>query len=175
MTKEFLEGMKFIFEHENVLSKGKVVAEHDPRDLGGTTKYGIDARSHPNVDIENLTKQQALEIYWDEWLDCHADKFPWPLSLAYFDAVVNTGKRQAVLLLQRVVGTVDDGIIGPKTIAVANKECERQTAQLVALKLCNKKKDFYITLCKDHPEKNCYKEGWLNRVADLTKTIDPTV
>ena len=67
MTKDFLEAMKFIFEHENVLSRGKVVAEHDSKDPGGTTKYGIDARSHPGVDIENLTEQQALNIYWEEW------------------------------------------------------------------------------------------------------------
>jgi len=177
MTKEFLDSMKFIFEHENVLSKGKVVAEHDPRDPGGTTKFGIDARSHKmsSAEIESLTEQPALEIYWSEWVDSKAGQLPWPLSLAYFDAVVNSGKRQAVLLLQRVIGTLDDGLIGPKTITVANRECERQTAQAVALKLCAKKKDFYLTLCKDHPEKNCYKDGWLNRVSDLTKTINPTV
>ena len=36
---------------------------HDPSDLGGETNYGIAKRFYPDVDIKNLTKEGAKEIY----------------------------------------------------------------------------------------------------------------
>jgi lysozyme family protein len=171
MTKEFLDSMKFIFEHENVMSRGKVVSEHDPRDPGGTTKYGIDQRGHKGVDVENLTQEQATAIYWQEWLDCKADRLPYPLSLAYFDACVNSGAHQGAVLLQRVVGTKDDGIIGPATIEAATKACTLKPIAEVAIALCNAKELFYKDLCKQKTQFNYAKDGWINRVSDLKKTI----
>ena len=46
----------------------EVVLEHeggyvnDPKDPGGETNFGIAKRSHPDVDIKNLTKEDAKEI-----------------------------------------------------------------------------------------------------------------
>src|SRR6478735_11274468 len=37
--------------------------ENVPGDPGGPTKYGIDQRSHPDVNIRALTKEQAKAIY----------------------------------------------------------------------------------------------------------------
>ena len=34
---------------------------HDPKDLGGETNYGIAKRFYPDVDIKNLTKEEAKE------------------------------------------------------------------------------------------------------------------
>ena len=36
---------------------------NDPTDLGGETNFGITKRFYPDVDIKNLTKEQAVEIY----------------------------------------------------------------------------------------------------------------
>src|SRR5690606_15039047 len=53
------------------------------------TRWGISALSHPTVDIVNLTKAQALEIYRrDYWLASGSDKLKWPLALLHFDAYV---------------------------------------------------------------------------------------
>ena len=53
----------FTLEHEVVKnSRGEVIAEHDPADPGGTTKFGIDKASHPRVDVENLTEEDAKKI-----------------------------------------------------------------------------------------------------------------
>ena len=32
---------------------------HDPKDLGGETNFGIAKRFYPDVDIKNLTKEEA--------------------------------------------------------------------------------------------------------------------
>ena len=54
----------FVLQWEVVKDRqGNVIAEDDPDDPGGLTKYGIDQRSHPNVDIRNLTEEEAKDIY----------------------------------------------------------------------------------------------------------------
>ena len=35
---------------------------HDPKDLGGETNYGIAKRFYPEVDIKNLTKDEAKDM-----------------------------------------------------------------------------------------------------------------
>jgi hypothetical protein len=74
----------------------------DPSDAGGRTKYGISQRSYPALDIANLTKAEAKEIYWhDYWLAAGCDRLTWPLSFAHFDAAVNCGIGQATHFLER--------------------------------------------------------------------------
>ncbi len=36
---------------------------NDPVDPGGETNMGISKRQYPNLDIKNLTQEQAIEIY----------------------------------------------------------------------------------------------------------------
>lgn len=65
---------------------------NDPDDPGGETKWGISKRAHPELDIYNLTREQAIEIYRVEyWKASGADKMTWPLCLVHFDAAVNSG------------------------------------------------------------------------------------
>jgi lysozyme family protein len=84
------------------------------------TKYGISAAQYPNVDIANLTPDQAQAIYQsDYWNAVQGDGLPWPLSLLVFDCAVNQGQGVARTLMQTALGVVADGVIGPKTLAAA--------------------------------------------------------
>ncbi|MGO9020046.1 MAG: glycosyl hydrolase 108 family protein [Syntrophobacteraceae bacterium] len=48
-----------------------------PGDAGGGTKFGISSKSYPNVDIKDLTRDQAVGIYYhDFWLKGGIDKIP---------------------------------------------------------------------------------------------------
>ena len=85
----------------------EVVLQHeggyvnDPNDLGGETKYGITKRFYPDVDIKNLTKEQAKTIYHtDYWRRAKCDEVPPYLRHIYFDMVVNFGQSGAVKVLQ---------------------------------------------------------------------------
>jgi len=92
------------------------------KDPGGETKFGISKRSYPNVDIPNLTLDQAKQIYQkDYWSACHCDNMPWPLSAFVFDCAVNQGTDPAIKLLQRALDTTQDGIIGSVTIRLAGE------------------------------------------------------
>lgn len=60
------------------------------------TKFGISARAYPDLDIANLTLDDAHAIYRrDYWDKLKADELPGPLALLAFDAAVNNGLNRA--------------------------------------------------------------------------------
>lgn len=84
------------------------------------TKYGISAMSYPNLDIKNLTLDDAKKIYYkDYWLKYKCQLLPDALSIAVLDYAVNSGK-QAIYDLQASLDIVIDGVIGNQTIGAAN-------------------------------------------------------
>lgn len=108
----------------------------DPDDPGGTTKYGISLRylkkkglafgdidGDGDIDADDIgamTREKAAEIYLrDFWDVCRCSELPPEISLAVFDMAVNAGVRTASRLLQEMVRTKVDGVIGEKTIAAA--------------------------------------------------------
>ena len=119
------------------------VFENDPDDPGGATKYGIDQRSHPNVDIKNLTAEEATDIYWQEWVKDGCEHLPTPLDWLFFDAAVNCGLGRAQKFL---TASARD----PK-------------------KFQQERSDFYTRLVEQKPKLAKFKKGWLARVNDLSK------
>ena len=114
--------MEMTFEKavEIVLRKegGYVNNPHDP---GSETKFGISKRAYPHLDIMELTRDEAKEIYRkDYWEKIRADEMPSSLRLIYFDAAVNQGVPAAIKMLQETVGVKQDGIIGIQTMAFVN-------------------------------------------------------
>ena len=70
MKINFEEIIEQVLEHEG----GYV---NDPDDPGGETKFGIAKKFNPDVDIKNLTKEGAKEIYRQKyWNPSKADKVP---------------------------------------------------------------------------------------------------
>jgi lysozyme family protein len=160
-TSDFNAFFEFLKEWEGV------DYEDDPDDPGGATKYGIDQRSHPDVNIRNLTESQAKYIYWTEWTSEGAGNFPEPLRQVYFNYCVNTGKSRAAKLIQQALGVTADGIIGPKTMAAI----KATDALGLALATIEKGNAFYRAL--NRPK---FLQGWLNRnsaLAQLASTIIP--
>ncbi|MDI1313799.1 glycosyl hydrolase 108 family protein [Prosthecobacter sp.] len=89
-SEAFRNFMPFIFEWEGE------TYENDKNDPGGATKFGIDQRSHPNVNIKGLTKDVALAIYWEEWKHdgCPGLATP-PYAEVFFNCAVNMGAGRA--------------------------------------------------------------------------------
>ena len=76
---------------------------HDPKDLGGETNFGIAKRWYPDLDIKNLTEEEAAEIYKkDYWDKYKLDEIPENLQHIYFDMVVNMGVRNAGKIIQTI-------------------------------------------------------------------------
>jgi lysozyme family protein len=85
------------------------------------TKFGVSASAYPQLDIANLTEEQAEEIYRrDYWAPLQGDSLPLPIALVVFDAAVNAGPKRAVFWLQQATGVPADGVLGPDTLAALN-------------------------------------------------------
>lgn len=130
----------------------------DPRDPGGETKFGISKRSYPSIDIKNLTREVAVEIYRrDFWDRVQGDKLPRQFAFQALDAAVNHGIGNAVRWIQRSAGVADDGIIGPLTLAAVGRA---DPADLV-LRFNAERLRFYSKLATF----DAFGRGWVNRVA----------
>jgi lysozyme family protein len=91
---------------------------NDPNDPGGETNFGISKKAYPNLDIKNLTIDDAKAIYKrDYWDKLNLDTLPEGITSCVFDSAVNQGIKAASILLQRAAGVKDDGVIGSMTLA----------------------------------------------------------
>ena len=99
-------------------------------DAGGPTKYGITHKTlaaHRGVksvtaaQVKAMTLAEAEAIYRKSyWTQSGGDVLPVGLDYAAFDFGVNSGPVRAVQTLQKVVGTGQDGRIGPATLAAVS-------------------------------------------------------
>jgi lysozyme family protein len=182
MNGNFPASLGFVLRHECVFAPGHdndfnfVVCEDVPGDTGGLTKFGIDAASHPGVDIRGLTLDQAATLYRDgEWTHCCCNDLPEGIDTAVFDCAVNNGVHVAAILLQRAVlacgfGLVVDGEIGAATVrAVA--ACCAQRRQDVIGQLLQLRRNRYADIVLYHPDDGKFLKGWLARVDDLERFL----
>lgn len=122
------------------------------------TKYGIAANTYPAEDIPNLTLERAKLLYRrDYWGPAGCDAVADAAKFDLFDAAVNSGARTAVKLLQRAVGEVDDGILGPRTLQAAQS---MPGARLVAR--FNGQRLAYMADLSNWP---AHGRGWARRIA----------
>jgi len=139
---------------------------NDPDDLGGETKYGISKQNYPNLDIKNLTLDQAKEIYYNDFwtknkcnVVCH-----YGLAEKLFSISVNMGCQQAGILIQRALKTLgknlkEDGVVGLLTI---NAILKADHAMLLSA-LKSEAAGYYRLLANANPSQNKFLNGWLNR------------
>lgn len=137
--------------HEGVVS-------HHPSDPGGLTKWGISQRAYPGVDIEALTLAQARDIYRrDYWDALRLSDLPDRIAAEVFDAAVNSGRRPAVMWLQRALSVNADGVIGPATISAA----KQADPAVIAAKLLG----YRLSHMTDLSTWPAFGRGWARRIA----------
>ena len=158
MLVSFNEIIEVVLHHEG----GYV---NDPKDPGGETNFGIAKRSHPDVDIKNLTKDGAKEIYKEHYWDRNkVESLSEELRHIYFDMCVNQGRGRAVKILQRAANGKGanlkvDGGMGPKTIAAMDGvELDRVRAYRVK---------YYADLVTRKPDLEKFYFGWFRRALEV--------
>lgn len=130
---------------------------NNPKDPGGETKYGISRKAYPNLDIKNLTRDTAIEIYHsDFWkFDGVNDQ---RLATKIFDAYVNMG-HTAIKLLQKLLGQVQDGGWGPNTQAAVNSRIPELLLQNYRDALVQ----HYQDIVDANPAEIVFLPGWIIR------------
>ncbi len=138
----------------------------DPSDPGGLTNFGISKRAHPEVDVSNLTRDDAAAIYkLDYWDRLQCDSVPTALSIALFDFGVNAGHRRAARNLQAIVGVERDGRVGPNTIdAVWGGSASRLLLDSdLATDLTTRRAKHLVRLALQRPPMRKFLQGWMAR------------
>lgn len=104
---------------------------NNPSDPGGMTNHGVtkhvwDGWVGRSVDEQAMRRLSLVDVeplykkkYWGV---CRCEDLPAGVDLVVFDCAVNSGTTKASRLLQQVLSTTIDGVIGPNTVAKACKE-----------------------------------------------------
>jgi lysozyme family protein len=149
----------------NAILKNEGGYVFDKDDPGGETKFGISKKSHPEIDIKNLTIDGALDIYRRlYWNPSKAEKLMPELRYQYFDMVVNAGQPSAVKVLQKACNgklksgnkIAVDGRIGRMTIGASEK---LEESRLKSYRLL-----YYADKVVFNPSLEKYWYGWYRRV-----------
>jgi len=156
---------------------------NDPDDSGKETYRGISRTNYANwkgwliidqykikpnfpfsmVNIIDLEKQVELFYLYEFWLPLKADQISNQTSAdSIFDFAVNAGIKPSVQMVQSIVGTKVDGIIGEKTLQKLNSLDFGyfQPAFTVA------KITHYISIIKKRPANKKYLYGWIIRALE---------
>ena len=118
MKENFDQCLEMLLHHEG----GYVWHEEDP---GGETNLGVTKKVYQDwggtKEMIDLTVEDVAPIYKKNYWDrCKCDELGSGLDWAVFDWAVNSGTRRVSKALQKACGAERDGVIGNKTLALAN-------------------------------------------------------
>jgi len=139
---------------------------HLPDGRQGSTMLGVTQYNWENWIGHEVTQDQMKKLTPDDvkpfykkkfWDVCRCDDMPSGIDYLVFDFAVNAGCGGSAKVLQRAVGVVPDGGIGPITLAAVSK----YNADELIEKFSEAKEAFYRSLSNF----DVYGKGWLNRVA----------
>jgi len=162
----FRRAVDIVLEHE-----GGYVDNH--ADHGGPTKYGLTLHdlklgglSDDVATLKALTQDQARSVYLDVfWTPGHYDELQSDnLAVCLFDQAVLDGTA-AIAGLQTLLDTHPDGVLGPLTVAAANREPNN----VVALEFLHARVRYYVGIVKADASQIQFLTGWLDRLFDLVK------
>ncbi len=138
----------------------------DKADKGGLTKYGISQKSYPHLDIANLTKEQALDIfetdYWNKYLIGLITSQL--IANQLFVLIVNIGGYKAIKIIQLAVARrgmkiAIDGVIGRETIEAINMCNPFSLSESMRVAECN----YYLDIVDSDPSQDIFFKGWIRR------------
>lgn len=135
----------------------------DPNDRGGETKWGISRRAYPELDIKNLTIEDAKGIYMEGyWIPCQCASMSYEAALSLFDCAINMGCSQSIKIAQELLSITQDGIMGNQTLESIKNYFGNFLLDFNTLRILkySKFKNFEI-----------YGKGWIKRVLKLINYV----
>jgi lysozyme family protein len=152
---------------------------NDPLDKGGATNMGItlntwkllgyDKDNDGDIDAQDiklLSKEDfkvILRKYWNKW---NADEIKnQSIANILVDWYWGSGK-WGIVIPQRILGVVQDGSVGPMTIAALNKAIEKDARALFD-SLFRARERFYEDIVRSNPSQKRFIKGWKNRLNDF--------
>jgi len=163
------EALEYLLEHEGGWSNHKA-------DRGGATMYGVTQATYnayrkqkgkPSQTVRNITKDEVRDLYVTMyWKAAGCDKLPWPISYLTFDAAVNSGPKRAVGWTQSGLRLKPDGVVGPNTIAAAQKVVQEGDGKAL-LSIVDRRVEFLARLVQSKPSQAAFLLGWWRRTMQV--------
>ena len=151
---------------------------NNPTDKGGPTKYGVTLdtwKKHgrdldgdgviTEEDVKLITEADATRVMKEQYWDLvHADEIhSQSIANLIVDFVWGAGRKNAVTIIQEVVGVERDGIMGNITIGAINA----QDPVDLFNRLHARRQVYYQNVVKAHPEQATFLKGWLRRLDSI--------
>lgn len=140
----------------------------------GITQRFYDAVAKQNgwrrVSVFDLTDPEIAMCYRLIWEQSKAIQMPRLLACVHFDCSVNMSGPRANRVLQRALGVMADGVIGPRTLEAAQKAL----APEVAKRQIHWRRTEYSDLVAMKPILRTFLDGWINRTNALGRYIGVT-
>ena len=159
-------------EHIDALLKkeGGYVETNAEHDRGGRTYAGVSHKSNPDwlgwalLDagkIDEAKVQVGLVYKNNYWNPLRLDQVNSKIiAETLFSSSVLSGPRTALKLAQRVVGTPDDGLIGPQTLSAINAA----DPEKFVLKYALVRIDRFVKIVGKNRSQLKFLRGWILRV-----------
>lgn len=157
MKENFEKCLEMLLKHE-----GGFV--NHPKDPGGMTNLGVTKKVYEEFvgrevdekEMRALTPEDVAPLYKANYWDAvKGDDLPAGVDWACFDWCVNSGRKRPSKALQRAIGAIPDGAIGPATLA---KVAEASPKSIVVA-IHDDRQAFYERL----PTFGTFGKGWTRR------------
>ena len=159
----FARAIAFVLAHEGEWS------DH-PNDRGARTRWGLSSAAHPDLDLDTLTREQAVEIYRREyWTPIQGERLPPDLGLVLLDHAVHAGVAAAVRTLQHNLGVRVDGCLGPQTLGALAQRRRSSLPDLARACLHQRARD--LVHQGTTVSQRAFLLGWVRRLIDLALAI----
>jgi lysozyme family protein len=133
----------------------------NPNDSGGATKYGIEQRDMPDVNIADITPEQATEYYIEHyWKPFYSQIASQDVADKLFDMGVLFGVGEAVKLLQTVLNLTSDGIFGMVSVAATNQSDPASLLRAYQTAFVS----HAIGIANAQPKDRVFLSGWIRRI-----------
>ena len=109
---------------------------------------------------------EVRRVYRDDFLAPLGWISPVVLREIVFDAAVTSGVPNATRILQRAVGSNDDGVAGPNTEAAARAAVQRGVNRLL-VRFTRERVKFFVRIVQADPTQAKWLWGWIRRAFDL--------
>ena len=143
-----------------------------PKDPGGETNKGVTKRVYENwcieqdlfqKDMKDLKISDVAPIYKQNYWDrCKCDSLPDGVDLCVFDFGVNAGTGRGARFLQKCVGAVADGAIGPNTLRQVDEWIAMRGEEDLIVEYSERRRNYYKRL----KTFSTFGKGWLRRVEE---------
>ena len=119
----------------------------------------------------NMKREHLEEIfkrgYWDKVKADDIDSEA--IAACLVSWAWGSGSKTAIKMIQKIVGTKVDGVIGTKTLKAINSQDEKELFD----KCVEARRAFFISISKDGTPNAKFRRGWLRRLEAFEKHFKP--